>query len=82
MDQWVYNEGIQSHSTSLCGIVALTYYHLGFLHAMDQLGYVAIASVILCLFLVVSWIVLPRSRTNRHYLSLGLSSSLGMIAVR
>jgi hypothetical protein len=49
---------------------------------MDNLGYVAIASVILSVFLVVSWIVLPPSRTHRHYLSLGLISSIGLIAVR
>ncbi|QDS75679.1 hypothetical protein FKW77_007605 [Venturia effusa] len=52
-----------------------------FLRHLDNLGYVAIPSVILCIFLVVSWIVLPRSRTKRHYLHLGLVSSVGFLSL-
>ncbi|RDI88625.1 DNA repair protein [Venturia inaequalis] len=52
-----------------------------FLGHLDNLTYVAIPSVILCVFLVFSWIVLPKSRTKRHYLHLGLVSSVGFLSL-
>ncbi|KAF2097004.1 hypothetical protein NA57DRAFT_77255 [Rhizodiscina lignyota] len=35
-------------------------------------GWISVASLVLCAFLLLTWIVLPPERSHRHYLSIGL----------
>lgn len=45
-------------------------------------NWVAVASTICCLFLLVSWAVLPVDKTFRHYLSISLTVGVMMMNVR
>jgi hypothetical protein len=44
-------------------------------------NYVSIISLVLNTFLLVTFIVIPREKSHRHYLSIGLTASLILIAI-
>ena len=44
-------------------------------------GWLNVTGIICCLLLLLSYIVLPADKTNRHYLSVGLVISLCLIQV-
>lgn len=44
-------------------------------------GWLNVTGIICCLLLLLSYIVLPTEKTNRHYLSVGLVISLCLIQV-
>ena len=38
--------------------------------------WIAVASTVCCVFLLLSWIILPVDKTHRHYLSLCLTTAV------
>ena len=44
-------------------------------------NYVSVISLILNTFLLVTFIIIPREKSHRHYLSIGLTASLMLIAI-
>jgi hypothetical protein len=45
-------------------------------------NWVAVASTVFCLFLLVSWAALPVDKTHRHYLSISLTTAVLFMNVR
>lgn len=44
-------------------------------------NWVAVASTICCVYLLISWAALPVDKTNRHYLSFGLTFAVLLMTV-
>ena len=48
---------------------------------MRLASYISIASLVFNVFLLVTFFVLPREKSHRHYLSVGLSASFVLVAI-
>ncbi|KAF1987118.1 hypothetical protein K402DRAFT_463215 [Aulographum hederae CBS 113979] len=50
-----------------------------FISQLGSVGWVSVASMVPCVFLLISWLILPVSKSHRHYLSVGLVLCVTMI---
>jgi len=57
------------------------FYPEDFYHRTSYAGYIATASLSLCIFMLVTWIVLPPEKTKRHHLNMSLVASLLLMEV-
>jgi hypothetical protein len=53
-----------------------------FLNTQKRLQYISPISLAACLFLLLSWLILPIDKSHRHYLSVGLVACILLVNVR
>lgn len=58
------------------------FYPDNFYHQTRYAGFIATASLSLCLFMLITWLVLPPEKTKRHHLNMSLVASLLLMEVR